>query len=182
MEDAGAGAIVLPSLFEEQIEREAFAIDATLALGADSFGGGAQRTSPSSTTDDDSAGLAPRTGRSWPGSGLSIPVIASLNGTSPGGWVHYARSLESAGAHAIELNIYDVVVDPHANSSDVERRYLDLVEEVRAEVTVPLAVKLGPWFTSLATFRGRTRGSRRRRTGAVQPASTNPTSTSTPST
>ena len=58
---------------------------------------------------------------------LSVPVIASLNGTSPGGWVHYARSLENAGAHAIELNIYDVVVDPHARSSDIEQRYLDLI-------------------------------------------------------
>ncbi len=83
---------------------------------------------------------------------LSIPVIASLNGTTAGGWVHYARHLENAGANAIELNIYDVVVDPLRSAADVERRYLDLVEAVRAEVNVPFAVKLGPWFTSLGHF------------------------------
>ncbi len=79
-------------------------------------------------------------------------MIASLNGTTPGGWVQYARHLESAGANAIELNVYDVIVDPHRSAADVEKRYLELVEEVRAEVKVPLAVKLGPWFTSLGHF------------------------------
>jgi dihydroorotate dehydrogenase (fumarate) len=83
---------------------------------------------------------------------LSIPVIASLNGVSPGGWVHYARHLADAGAHAIELNLYDVAVDPHESAADVERRYLELVEEVRAEITVPLAVKICPSFTSLSNF------------------------------
>jgi dihydroorotate dehydrogenase (fumarate) len=83
---------------------------------------------------------------------LSIPVIASLNGTTPGGWVRYARHLEDAGAHAIELNVYDVVADPRQSAADVEQRYLDLVAEVRAEVKVPVAVKLGPWFTSLGHF------------------------------
>jgi dihydroorotate dehydrogenase (fumarate) len=150
LEAAGAGAIVLPSLFEEQIEREAFAID----LGR-AFGGGLSAESSSYLPDIDDSdtgparhlGLVERARER-----LSIPIIASLNGTSPGGWAHYARSLVSAGAHAIELNIYDVVVDPRARAEEVEQRYLELVEDVRAEVRVPVAVKLGPWFTSLAHF------------------------------
>jgi dihydroorotate dehydrogenase (fumarate) len=150
LESSGAGAIVLPSLFEEQIEQEAFAMDATLALGADVS---AESSTYLPELDD------PHDSAAWhlglvevARDRLSIPVIASLNGTSSGGWVHYARSLESAGAQAIELNIYDVVVDPHTTSSDVEKRYLELVADVRAETTVPIAVKLGPWFTSLPHF------------------------------
>jgi dihydroorotate dehydrogenase (fumarate) len=77
-------------------------------------------------------------------------VIASVNGTSPGGWVRYARHLADAGAAAIELNVYDLVTDPEQSAADVERRLVELVEEVRAEVEVPLAVKLSPWFTALA--------------------------------
>ena len=83
---------------------------------------------------------------------LSIPVIASLNGTSPGGWVRYARHLADAGADAIELNIHDAIVDTRSTGDQVERRYVELVEEVRAEVRVPLAVKVGPWFTALGNF------------------------------
>lgn len=150
LEDAGAGAIVLPSLFEEQIEREAFALDAAMALGAD-VSAESSTYLPTLDDHDDSA--------AWHLSlvevardRLAIPVIASLNGTSSGGWVHYAQSLEGAGANAIELNIYDVVVDPNSTSSDVEKRYLELIEDVRAVVKVPIAVKLGPWFTSLPHF------------------------------
>jgi dihydroorotate dehydrogenase (fumarate) len=150
LEAAGVGAIVLPSLFEEQIEREAFAMDAAMALGADVS---AESSTYLPAIEDH------ETTTSWhlglvelARDRLTVPVIASLNGTSGGGWVHYARSLESAGAHAIELNIYDVVVDPHAKASDVEQRYLDLIKSVRAVVTVPISVKLGPWFTSLPHF------------------------------
>jgi dihydroorotate dehydrogenase (fumarate) len=83
---------------------------------------------------------------------LTIPVIASLNGTSPGGWVRYAKHLADAGAHAIELNLYDVVVDPAVTSAEVEHRYVELVEEVKAEIHIPLAVKLSPWFTALGNL------------------------------
>jgi dihydroorotate dehydrogenase (fumarate) len=150
IEEAGAGAIVLPSLFEEQIENESFAVDATLDLGTDAF---AESLSYLPELDDYDLGpdrhlaLVEQARKR-----LSIPVIASLNGTTPGGWVQYARHLEDAGAQAIELNVYDVIVDPRRSAADVEQRYLDLVAEVRAEVTVPLAVKLGPWFTSLGHF------------------------------
>jgi len=147
LEEAGAGAIVLPSLFEEEIERESFAIGAAYERGAESFG--------------EASGFLPAL--DLPAVGperhlemveraravLEIPVIASLNGVSPGGWVRYARHLQSAGATAIERNLYDVVVDPRLDAATVEQRHLELVEEVRAEVTIPLSVKLAPWFTAL---------------------------------
>ena len=141
---------MLPSLFEEQIERESFAVDTMLDMGTDAF---AESLSYLPALDDYDVGpdrhlaLVEHARRR-----LSIPVIASLNGTTPGGWVQYARHLENAGAQAIELNVYDVIVDPMRSAADVERQYLELVEAVRAEVKVPLAVKLGPWFTSLGHF------------------------------
>lgn len=150
IEQAGAGAIVLPSLFEEQIVREAFALDASLDLGTDAF---AESLSYLPELDQYDVGPAHHLGLvEQARARLSIPVIASLNGTSVGWWVQYARHLESAGAHAIELNVYDVITDPRQSAAEVERRYLDLVEEVKAVVTVPVAVKLGPWFTSLGHF------------------------------
>jgi dihydroorotate dehydrogenase (fumarate) len=150
IEEAGAGAVVLPSLFEEQIERDSFAVDATLDQGADTF---AEALSYHPDVDDYDLGPGRQLALvEQARERLSIPVIASLNGTTPGGWVRYARYLENAGAQAIELNVYDVVADPRQSAADVEGRYLDLVAAVRAEVTVPLAVKLGPWFTSLGHF------------------------------
>ncbi|MEY2581478.1 MAG: hypothetical protein QOE09_1327 [Ilumatobacteraceae bacterium] len=150
IEEAGAGAIVLPSLFEEQIERDSFAVEATLDQGTDTF---AEALSYHPEADDYDLGPARHLALvKLARERLTIPVIASLNGTTPGGWVRYARHLENAGAQAIELNVYDVVADPRQSAADVERRYLDLVGEIRAEVKVPLAVKLGPWFTSLGHF------------------------------
>jgi dihydroorotate dehydrogenase (fumarate) len=150
LERAGAGAIVLPSLFEEQIERESFMIDATLGFGTDVNPEG---LSYLPEMDGYDAGPERHLARvELARARLSIPVIASLNGTTPGGWVKYARYLEGAGASAIELNLYDVITDPRLSAADVERRYLEVVEEVRAQVTVPLAVKVGPWFTAFGHF------------------------------
>jgi dihydroorotate dehydrogenase (fumarate) len=83
---------------------------------------------------------------------LSVPVIASVNGRSAGGWVRYACDLVEAGARAIELNMYDVAVDPAQSAADVENAYLELVATVRAAVQVPVSVKLSPYFSSLANF------------------------------
>ncbi len=147
IEQAGAGALVLPSLFEEQIEREAFTIDATLQHGTDTYGEALTYLPEFDQYDVGPARHLALVERAR--ERLSIPVIASLNGSTPGGWVHYAKHLQDAGAHAIELNLYDVVTDPQESAAHVEQRYVELVEEVRAEVHVPLAVKLSPWFTAL---------------------------------
>jgi dihydroorotate dehydrogenase (fumarate) len=150
LEAAGAGAVVLPSLFEEQIERESFGVDRLLDHGTDVFG---EALSYLPELDDYDTGPARHLALvEQARDRLTIPVIASLNGISPGGWVKYAKHLADAGADAIELNIYDVVIDPSQGAADVERRYLDLVEDVRAEVKVPLAVKVGPWFTAFGHF------------------------------
>jgi len=149
-ERSGAGAIVLPSLFEEQIERDSFAVDFALDHGTNAFG---EALSYLPDLDDyDTGPNRHLTLVEQATEHLSIPVIASLNGTTPGGWVRYAKHLADAGANAIELNLYDVVADPHESAADVERRYLELIEEVKAEIHVPLAVKLSPWFTALAHF------------------------------
>ena len=150
IELAGAGAVVLPSLFEEQIEGDAFALDLAHDQGTESFGEALTYLPDvgSVETDPDRHLTLVEEARNH----LSIPVIASLNGTTPGGWVRYARHLADAGAQAIELNLYDVVTDPRQSAADVERRYIELVEAVRAEITIPLAVKVGPWFTAFAHF------------------------------
>lgn len=150
LEAAGVGAVVLPSLFEEQIEREAFGVDRLLDHGRDVFGEAS--TYLPELDDYDTGPTRHLTLVERARERLTVPVIASLNGISPGGWVRYARYLVDAGAQAIELNLYDVVADPTQSAADVEQRYLELVEDVRAEVRVPLAVKIGPWFTALGHF------------------------------
>jgi dihydroorotate dehydrogenase (fumarate) len=148
LEEAGVGAIVLPSLFEEEVEQEEWWVSNSLDMGTDVFG---EATTYLPEFDDYHLGpdrflrLVERAKAS-----VSVPVFASVNGTSTGGWTDYARRLVDAGADALELNVYDVVSDPRVSGVDVERRYLDLVAEVRASVDVPLAVKVGPWFSAFA--------------------------------
>jgi dihydroorotate dehydrogenase (fumarate) len=150
LEQAGAGAIVLPSLFEEEIEQEAESRAFTEEFGTDMFGEALSYLPDIGVPDVGPARHLAFVERAR--EKVSIPVIASLNGTSPGGWVRYAKHLADAGADAIELNLYDVVVDPNISSAEVEDRYVELVEEVRAEISVPLAVKLSPWFTALGNL------------------------------
>lgn len=150
LQDAGAAAVVLPSLFEEQIEHESMEIDRLLATGAESF---PEATSFFPVMDDYNTG--PRHYLALleaARAALRIPVIASLNGTSPGGWLHYARLLEEAGASAIELNIYSLAADLDTTSSEVESRYVRLVTQIRGVVQIPLAVKLSPFYTALGGF------------------------------
>jgi dihydroorotate dehydrogenase (fumarate) len=150
LEDAGAAAAVLPSLFEEQIEHDQMAVHDFYETRAEAF--------PEAITyfpevADYSAGPelylrhveeAKRA--------LAIPVLASLNGTSTGGWVRYARMIQEAGADALELNVYFIASDPHETTAQVEARYTDLVAAVRDAVTIPLAVKIGPFFSSLPSM------------------------------
>lgn len=150
MEDAGAAAVVLHSLFEEQILSESQKLDFILSYGVDSF-----PEALSYFPDVRSYNLGPdgylehiRRAKA----AVSIPVIASLNGFSRGGWIEYAHQIQQAGADALELNMYYIAADALQDGSTLETIYLDLVREIRKTVTIPLAVKLGPFFTSFANF------------------------------
>jgi dihydroorotate dehydrogenase (fumarate) len=150
LEDAGVGAVVLPSLFEEEVESEAITFHERRETGA-GVSGEAMDYFPD--VDLDHLGLERHVLLVEEAvERLEIPVIASVNGRSAGGWVRYAQDLVSAGAKAIELNMYDVAVDPDLTSADVERGYLDLVRAVCEAVDVPVAVKLSPYFSSFANF------------------------------
>lgn len=147
MEDAGIAAVVLPSLFEEQLEIEGEAIDFNLSQGGDTFA-----ESLSYFPDLHCYNLGPDGYLELihkAKKAISIPVIASLNGTSLGGWLRYARLMQQAGADAIELNLYGVPVDPERNASEIEQEYCEIASNVKAGVTVPVAVKLSPFFTAL---------------------------------
>jgi dihydroorotate dehydrogenase (fumarate) len=147
VQEAGAGAVVLPSLFEEQIEHEEMQIHGVLEVGSDSFAE-ALTYLPEFEEYDTGTDAYLRhleaTKRE-----LEIPVIASLNGISMGGWTRSAKRVEEAGADAIELNVYFVAADTGEPGDAVEKRYIDLVEAVRAEISIPLAVKIGPFFSSV---------------------------------
>jgi dihydroorotate dehydrogenase (fumarate) len=148
LEDAGAAALVLPSLFEEQLEHEASEVDRVLETGAEMFGE-AQSFFPElddyNTGPDEYLETIHRAKEA-----LEIPVIASLNGHTPGGWLEHAKWMEQAGADALELNLYLVAADPEETSAQIESRYRELVAAVRSAVDLPLAVKIGPFFTALA--------------------------------
>ncbi len=150
LEDAGASAIVMYSLFEEQIEAESENIDSALEYGANSY---AESTSylpdmPKYHVGPDRYLELLRKGKA----AVGIPVIASLNGSSPGGWVRYSEYMQEAGADALELNIFDIPTDPNLTAEEIENRYCDLLRAIRKNVRIPIAVKLGPYFTSCANF------------------------------
>ncbi len=148
LEDAGVGAVVLPSLFEEELEAESLSVHRWLETGAEAHYEAASYQPELEDYDlgsDSHLALVARAKEA-----LAIPVIASLNGTTPGGWIENARSLEDAGADGIELNLYRVAADPTLDSAAIEARDAELVRLVRAEVRIPLAVKLSPFFTALA--------------------------------
>jgi dihydroorotate dehydrogenase (fumarate) len=153
LEDAGVSALVMYSLFEEQIVNESKALDFFLSHGSESF---AEALTYFPNLDHYNVGpeeyleLIAKIKKS-----VKIPVIGSLNGISSGGWVEYARKIEDAGADALELNIYFVPTDPDVSAVDLEQAYVDLVTDVRKQVKIPLAVKLSPFFTSLPNFAGR---------------------------
>ena len=150
IEQAGAGALVLPSLFEEQIERETSEIDRLFSLHHDSTGEASsflpELDGYNSGTDAYLTLIEAAKRR------VGIPVVASLNGTNVGGWLRYARLLEDAGADAIELNLYTVAADPIIDGAHLEAEQLDLVALVAGEVSLPVAVKISPYYSSLAAF------------------------------
>jgi dihydroorotate dehydrogenase (fumarate) len=149
-EGHGAGAVVLRSLFEEQLEAANTALEEELGRGAESHPEARTYFPPQRVGPHDYLSLVERAKRA-----LQIPVIASLNCAAPGSWTGYARDIEQAGADALEVNLYAVEADPAVSSAEIEARYLDVVRAVRAAVRIPIAVKLSPFFTSLAHFAAR---------------------------
>jgi dihydroorotate dehydrogenase (fumarate) len=148
LEDAGASAIVLRSLFEEQITREQMSEFENLESHGESF---AEATSyfPS----PHAFALGPfeyldhlRRAKA----AVGIPVIGSLNGTTPGGWIEYARLMQQVGADAVELNLYRIATSPEITSAEIEQQAIDIVREVKKAVTIPVAVKLSPFYTAFA--------------------------------
>ena len=151
LEAAGAGAVVLPSLFEEDLAEETRQVDALRATGATGAEAHAGYPDQAGYGGGPAAYLALVAQAK---AALSIPVVASLNGVSRGGWVRHAARLEQAGADALELNIYYVSSRPGLSGNDVEWHYLDVVRAVRQATRLPLAVKLSPYFSSLANLAG----------------------------
>jgi dihydroorotate dehydrogenase (fumarate) len=151
--DAGAAAVVLPSLFEEQLEHDQMAIHRFYESGAESF---PEALSYFPELDDYNTGPDPYLQLiSGAKKAVPVPVIASLNGASRGGWVRYARQIEEAGADALELNVYFVCTEPYITGEQLEARYLELVAAVRDAVSIALAVKIGPFFSSLPNMASR---------------------------
>jgi dihydroorotate dehydrogenase (fumarate) len=150
LEAAGAAAVVLPSLFEEQLEHEEMSTYNLMLYGAElspeASGFFPEMQSPASSADRALA-LVSDAKRA-----LKIPVIASLNGYTPGGWTKIARQFESAGADAIELNVYFLATQLEDTSAAVEARYIELVRSVAGEVKIPVAVKVAPYFSAMANM------------------------------
>jgi dihydroorotate dehydrogenase (fumarate) len=153
LEDAGASAVVMYSLFEEQITHESLALNYFLERGSDSNPEAATYFPDLGHYNVGPEGYLELLGKLK--QALSIPVIGSLNGITPGGWVDYAARIEQAGADALELNMYNVAADSSMSSHDLEQVYIDLVGDVRKRIHIPLAVKLSPFFTSLPNFSAR---------------------------
>ncbi len=148
--DAGVGAVVMPSLFEEQIEHETSEIDRLLSLHADSWGE-ASSFFPSAAVDPSGPDrylerLEAAKQR------VDVPVIASLNGTNVGGWLRYARLMEDAGADALELNLYTIAADPRVTGAALESEQLEMISIVVGEIDIPVAVKISPYYSSVAAF------------------------------
>lgn len=150
MEDAGAAAIVLHSLFEEQLTLESLQLDRSMSHGADSNPEGLSFLPEMGNYNLGPEGYLDHIRKAK--EAVSIPIVASLNGASRGGWVKYARKIQEAGADALELNIYMIPTKPEQTGWQVEQIYIDLVQSIRAQIDIPLAVKLSPYFSSLASM------------------------------
>jgi len=150
MEDSGASAIVMYSLFEEQISTESQLLDHYLSYGTESYS-----EALSYFPQMESYNVGPEEYLDLVRAAkhvTDIPIIGSLNGVSSGGWTEYARYIEDAGADGLELDVYYIPTDPFMDSTEVEQMYLDVVHEVKKTVTIPVAVKLSPYFTSFANM------------------------------
>jgi dihydroorotate dehydrogenase (fumarate) len=154
--DGGVGAVVLYSLFEEQLRREAEQNARLAEVGTEIFPEALSYFPAEAEAEAAADGTAdeptPRRYLSLlerAAAAVDIPVIGSINGMTPGGWTSYARAMQDAGAAAIELNIYYIPGDPHITGREVEQRHIDILYRVKAAVSVPVAVKLSPYFSSI---------------------------------
>jgi dihydroorotate dehydrogenase (fumarate) len=150
LEDAGVAAIVMYSLFEEQIAHEAAELYHYLSYGTESFAEALTYfpdVQQYNLGPDEYVELLYRAKKS-----LAIPVIGSLNGISVGGWMSYAKKIEEAGADALELNVYYIPTDPRISGTDVEDRYIEVLCTVKETVKIPVAMKLSPFFSSMANM------------------------------
>jgi dihydroorotate dehydrogenase (fumarate) len=150
MEDAGASAIVFHSLFEEQVRLDRHDLQFYLDQGTDSY-------AESLTFFPEHADFKVRPDAylehiAQAKAAVNIPIIGSLNGTTFGGWMKYARQIQEAGADALELNIYSVPTTPERDSDDIENEYLTIIASTKAQLKIPVAVKLSPYFTNFAHF------------------------------
>jgi dihydroorotate dehydrogenase (fumarate) len=150
MEDAGAGAVVLYSLFEEQLELDQLEIHYHLMQGTDRFAEAQSffpepeelHVGPEGYLDHIQKAKA----------AVDIPIIASINGISTGGWIEFAKKIEEAGASGLELNVYKIPSDMDMSSADAEQEYIDIVKTVKDTVSIPVAVKIGPYFSNMANM------------------------------
>lgn len=150
MEDAGAGAVVLHSLFEEQLVQDRREIEKHLQAHTDSF---SEASSFFPEQEEFLTGPEEYLNHIRKAKeAVQIPVIASLNGSTPGGWTDFAKQIELAGADALELNIYKIPTDTEITSEAIEKDYLSIVKSVRAAIKIPLTVKLSPYLTSMANM------------------------------
>ncbi len=150
LQDAGVGAVVLPSLFEEEIVAEELSLNAALDLGRESQAEAIDYFPQTDFYDlgpDRHVRLVEQAKQR-----LSVPVVASVNAARLGSWSQYARMMAEAGADAVELNLYALAADASRSAADVEAGYLDVIREVKSTIGVPLAVKLSPYFSSLSHF------------------------------
>jgi len=150
MEDAGAAAVVVYSLFEEQITHESGELDHYLSVGTDSFA-----EALSYFPEQEKFHLGPDQYLDHIANlkkAVDIPIIGSLNGVSAGGWIKYAKNIEQAGADALELNIYYVAANQNITGLEVENMYVDVLKEVKKNVKIPVAIKLSPFFTSMSNM------------------------------
>jgi dihydroorotate dehydrogenase (fumarate) len=150
MEDAGAAAVVLHSLFEEQITLESQHLDRYLSHGTETFAESLTYLPDMQRYNLGPDGYLEHIRRAK--AAVDIPVIGSLNGISPGGWTSYAKKIQEAGADALELNVYYIPTDPEMTGAEVEQRYVDLAREVKAAVSIPVALKLGHAFSAMANL------------------------------
>lgn len=144
-EASGAGAVVLRSLFEEQIEAAESELEEKLSVAVDSSPEARSYLPPQRIGPHEYLRLIEKAKKS-----IRIPVIASLNCAAPGSWSEYAAQVERAGADALEVNIYSIGADPDVSGEELERQYLEIFQSVRSTVKIPIALKLSPFFTSLA--------------------------------